>query len=647
MLRYGYKAVFAVCLFGISLAHPSKASIQTPLSVQAFRRRPVVQRVLQSEQPSNDVQQAKGPRVVRRVSMNVDQLGTAFRDDRDAAGQNPPRKILSSRRVTGHGEVPNLTKMMRSRASPARSVLKAPRIASSGNESLTAVASQGSFDVAGFIRFVLISIFLILFCLVAMKFLVTYHGPVDIRNLVGRMRSERGDGTVSRMSTARRSMKSATSMSLSMNDWRAKQKQDIHAAGMQKASMEFAARTKLRWRVNKQMVDGRTEILINALANQTVEEYFHYNDVDTIDDHLKTYGLRLNSDLLKKEIKRGDCQLLRIPAEKWIAVPASVIHRRTSNSDYQLVRCVRIVRVIVQARTTDGFRTLIEDHQGGTQDNLDHYPTAKVGINAGDAENAWPSVLHSKLGLPDPWLRQFVTMASFAETVAEVQTSNKFPGLPTWYLVDEVTVNVSEAADKQELKLLGLPQGENFRGTGKHRHRTWLWADVKEGSPMHQSFPIKDTPPGTRASSVSGTPRVQKCEGGDMARSSAQSSSNSAGDSTTTDAAPAVTRIRGRSASKLKQKDQPQENSTPTMTDLPSEESKTPAEDSDMDKQTSALINPRRSKLARGRSAVMQSAVMASASTHDGDGEQQQPSSEKGGGSSRSRRVGRASTSES
>jgi hypothetical protein len=424
------------------------------------------------------------------------------------------------------------------------------------------------------------------------------------------------------------------------NDWRARQKDDIHAANMQRASQEFAAHTKKRWRLNKQMVDGRTEILINALANQTVDEYFQLNDADNIHDQLMTHGIRLNSDLLKKEIKKGDCQLLRIPSEKWIAASASDAQRpKLSDIDYQLVRCVRIIRVIVNGKTTQGIRTLIEDHQDGGQENIDYYPTAKVCINAGDAENAWPSVLHGKLGLSDPWLRQFVTMASCAETVADVQTSNKFPGLPTWYLVDEVTVNVNDAADKQELKLLGLPQGENFRGTGKHRHRTWLWADLsKEGPHMYRSSPIKHSPkhspepslPPSRASSKhsereSRTPRVQKSDKEDIKQSAARSPSNSAGDSATTSATiqglrpTATPRIRGRSASKQHLKEI--SDSTPTMTDLPSDatmkevqkqESQT-AEDADaMDTQPSTSSNPKRSRLPRGRSAVM-------ASTHDSE----------------------------
>jgi hypothetical protein len=240
---------------------------------------------------------------------------------------------------------------------------------------------------------------------------------------------------------------------------------------MHKASQEFAERTLRRWRVNKQMVDAQTEILINGLAKQTSEEYFQLNDVERLEENLSSHGIRVNADQLRKEIKKGDCQLLKIASP-----PSGSQRSKYSSSEPEVVRCLRIIRVVMHARTNYGMRTLVEDHESKSED-VDHYPTAKVSMDAGDAESAWPSVLQSKLGLPDPWLRQLVTLSSCAETVVEVQASSSFPGLPTWYIVDEVIVNVNEEGDKNELKLLGLPNGDQFRGTGKHRHRTWLWAD--------------------------------------------------------------------------------------------------------------------------------------------------------------------------
>jgi hypothetical protein len=250
----------------------------------------------------------------------------------------------------------------------------------------------------------------------------------------------------------------------------AKQKEEaaerMKASGNWQASRDFAERTMKRWRTNHQQVDSRAEILLQALAKQTSEEYHQYNDSDNLQDRLKGHGIKLNVDQLRKEIKKGDCQLLKIPCKEMQKIRSSGSGRSSEGED-QVVRCVRIVRVVVTGKTVNGLRTLI-DGDPAKKESGDHFPTGKVMMSAGAAENAWLLVLHDKLGLAVDWLQQFISVQSCAETVVEVQTSNKFPGLPTWYIVDEVNVRVQDKADQGELKLLGLPLGIQFRGTGKH-----------------------------------------------------------------------------------------------------------------------------------------------------------------------------------
>jgi hypothetical protein len=164
--------------------------------------------------------------------------------------------------------------------------------------------------------------------------------------------------------------------------------------------------------------------------------------------------------------------------------------------------------VVVTGKTVNGLRTLI-DGDPAKKESGDHFPTGKVTMSAGVAENAWLLVLHDKLGLAVDWLQQFISVQSCAETVVEVQTSNKFPGLPTWYVVDEVNVRVHDKADQGELKLLGLPLGIQFRGTGKHRQRLWLWteSDNPDEMPMQASTGKRMTKANTEP--VSGSNRLR------------------------------------------------------------------------------------------------------------------------------------------
>jgi len=291
------------------------------------------------------------------------------------------------------------------------------------------------------------------------------------------------------MTPSRTTMRLLRTSTAPTQDWRSKQKEEtetkVKASANWQASRDFAERTMKRWRANNQTVDQRAETLLRALATQTSDEYVHYNDSDNLQEHLRAHGIKLNVDHLKKEIKRGDCQLLKISQKKTGSeTPVHMTRTRSASSgrsgdgEEQVVRCVRIVRVVVASKTINGIRTLI-DGDPAKKESGDHFPTGKVGMSAGAAETAWLLVLHDKLGLAVDWLQQFISVKSCAETVVEVQTSNKFPGLPTWYIVDEVNVRVNENSDHGELKLLGLPLGIQFRGTGKHRQRLWLWADTE------------------------------------------------------------------------------------------------------------------------------------------------------------------------
>jgi hypothetical protein len=263
------------------------------------------------------------------------------------------------------------------------------------------------------------------------------------------------------------------------SDWRSRQKEDLNIAKMQAAAQEFAERTLKRWQQSKQTVDGRTELLFTTLANQTADEYFLFNALENLQKQLTHHGADVNVDQLGTEIKKGDCMLLQVPGEKWISAAAGArLDGSLPLKDFQLVRCVRLVRVMVQAYTTSGMRTLVEE--GGDEGII--FPTGKVSISAGDSKDAWALVLRSKLGLPDLWLRQFVSLACCGATTVEVNQSNKYPGLPSWYIVDEVTVKVKIDADQSELRLIGLPNGVGFKSlsrNGNNNRRQWVWLDVK------------------------------------------------------------------------------------------------------------------------------------------------------------------------
>jgi hypothetical protein len=224
--------------------------------------------------------------------------------------------------------------------------------------------------------------------------------------------------------------------------------------------------TTKTWKLNKHSADPRVTMVVSALAKQNTEEYYRYNVSDSLVDNLRAQGIKVNVERLKQEIVNGDCRLLLVPT----GTAAS-----SSESDRELVRVVRTVRVVIKGRTVDGMRTLIE-HDSSKEADVDKFPTARVSLNGFERDNVWVAILQDVLGLPGDWLMQFLTLHSCADSVVKI--SNELPGLPTWCIVEDACVQVNESSDGSELKLLGLPAGRNFRGVGKHRDRIWVWADL-------------------------------------------------------------------------------------------------------------------------------------------------------------------------
>jgi hypothetical protein len=218
------------------------------------------------------------------------------------------------------------------------------------------------------------------------------------------------------------------------------------------------------------MADPQLEMLLNALEKQTSDEYFYYNLSENLQEHLRPHGVRANVSILKQDIENGSSRLLRIAS---------------SDGDGQLVRCVRVLRVIVKGRTVDGMRVLIENDPSNQGSTENPFPTSKINLDC-DLEVAWLGILKEKLGLPNNWISQFLSLESCKE--ATLKVSYECPGLPTWCIVEEANVRVNDTADKSELMLLGLPAGGIFRGAGRKCQRIWLWADVDSSIESTQSI---------------------------------------------------------------------------------------------------------------------------------------------------------------
>ena len=165
------------------------------------------------------------------------------------------------------------------------------------------------------------------------------------------------------------------------------------------------------------------EVTIGALPNEV---------------KIRALGYAGDVDHLKQDARNGYSRLLRVPSEENIS---SSQRQVSTDSDGQLVRCVRMVQVLVQGRTHDGMRTIIENDLSNIHYG-DLLPTKKVCIDTGDVQNAWVSVLHENLGLPNGWLQQFITLTSCGE--AMVKVSNECPGLPTWCIFNQVCVYVND-----------------------------------------------------------------------------------------------------------------------------------------------------------------------------------------------------------
>jgi hypothetical protein len=432
------------------------------------------------------------PSVIRRVSMKVEKDG-------GATAEAPPRRKLDSSSLSSTF-VPLNTSITKSTEQifpypPYNFVLQYPE---------SGPVSPTRSSMSSFLRSIFFGTAFAMFVFVAFKIISSYRQgsaglggssttPRQRANQVRRSMSKSMlTGKFShRISKGRESSQSLEDISRSRSKEscddlsRAKEEPEALLNTVKNPARKFTAAPT--WRVNKKNAEPRVEMLFNALAKQTNEEYFRYNASDNLQDHLKSHGVRVNVDSLKQEIKNGYCRLLRMPsaAAEERASPTSMNFRRLSDDDGQLlVRCVRIVRVVVKGRTLEGMRTLIENDLSN-EDGDDLFPASKVRIDACEAQTAWVSVLHEKLGLPNNWLQQFLTLHSCADTT--VRVSNECPRLPTWCIVDEAFVHVNDNADISELRLLGLPAGGIFRGTGINRQHIWLWADLHEVTEQDRS----------------------------------------------------------------------------------------------------------------------------------------------------------------
>lgn len=175
--------------------------------------------------------------------------------------------------------------------------------------------------------------------------------------------------------------------------------------------------------------------------------------------------------------------------------------------DDVLLRTMRIVKIWVHAAilTYDHVLVMKMKVQNGKSDERDRDKPVSMQMVGNDWEANMQEALCRRLGmakvLQDRFLRVDSSSYKFSE---EMANSRSFPGLKTVYLINEVTVHVTDPTHP-DLHFLGLPDGNDFsfarteaakvipsRGAGGHRSSVgpgyvfthWCWTCSSDAIPV-------------------------------------------------------------------------------------------------------------------------------------------------------------------
>lgn len=224
---------------------------------------------------------------------------------------------------------------------------------------------------------------------------------------------------------------------------------------------------------------------------------------ESLNQALQTAGIDLTADgrglqSLEDELRNRKCEVL------WVKDPAT--------SRDQLVRFVRLLRVRFAKNTPESdMKELIEVNRIRTrkedarlpvlqrrtrQEDIDAPLTFKLKLDEMDLMATCQKVLLDRLQLPLDWQEKFLLLeesdtSDTVESYVETQESKNYPGLSTWYLIDEYSflVDAMTVPQRDVAGLLGLPDSSEFQTTSedKEEHITYTWAWRLQGAPVNKT----------------------------------------------------------------------------------------------------------------------------------------------------------------
>jgi hypothetical protein len=252
---------------------------------------------------------------------------------------------------------------------------------------------------------------------------------------------------------------------------------------VEQAIQNWAKHALGEWRRHQKHVSDELLAVISSIQQQPSAEYECLNRSDTLDEVLQVRGVSVDTGVLREEIDVGKTLLMLVPNKQ---DPAGA---RLGEGQTDLIRFCRVLRVKMRANTAlRGEQILIEAKHAREVNYLakDTAATRFIGfklcVDEIDIEVALKNLLQLRLNLSPDWQDQYISVRKIYDPKLEVRDSKEFPGLTSWYLVDEMDVDIIDGAVKAGENILGLPAGDQFatknqknRNRIRERQHNWCW----------------------------------------------------------------------------------------------------------------------------------------------------------------------------
>lgn len=144
-------------------------------------------------------------------------------------------------------------------------------------------------------------------------------------------------------------------------------------------------------------------------------------------------------------------------------------------------RMIRVLRVMVWAKTPEGDRVLMEGGQvlgdGRTREGLNKRVAKKMTVGE-NWKDALSRALSSELLLSEDWQRKHLELQSQEEAENE-RLARGYPGVKTVYQFCDVRMTVKNPEDP-ECAIIGLPKGESFKTQETKVGHSFVWATEED-----------------------------------------------------------------------------------------------------------------------------------------------------------------------